>query len=508
MDGPPNGSTFSKITEGDGKAGVKPSAAAAAAAARTTTPKKNKLSVVIKKKKIGIKVKPKRGGPGVTATTTAHGLPARRAAAAAIGKNSNRRRLNVGLVGGGRGLPSSTKTTIRTSVDNDDDDETNKKNDTVDEFDAIYGNGSGDGDESSMQLLPNDTLLAIQSIQQDAQGLHIPCNGGNSTIPITIQAVLESQIYNRFNTNHASTVFQEIRNLFTTKQIKALPCLGIGSSNTNSTSSSGSSTNSVVGSYHHLHQHRKRIALVTTKDYISGVWMAHENFLSNNKLSPTTKGTSATTSSSPPIHQRPMTNQKYHQITTWFTTHLSKSWTQPSVISKHDLEFEWQNIIVNNNNVEITEEEATSTLSSSNNQRIIVTLDHALYYLQVQLQVLMRDGSSLSSSTAASVNDNEIYNLWLPQWGIVLKAWNEAQQQLLSQIKRSRGGIAKSIGRSNSVSAASGRRKGTTGEISEQNLLHTNRHSNISTKFLLDDLFSQGIIRRIERPFGTFIQLE
>ena len=503
MDGPPNVPTFSKRTEGDGKVGVKTPAAAAAA----RTPKKNKLSVVIKKKKIGIKVKPKRGGPVVTATATAHGIPTRKAGAgAAIGKNSNRRRLNVGLVGGGRGLPSSTNTTIRTSVDSDD--ETNKKNDTVDEFDAIYGNGSGDGDEGSLQqLLPNDTLMAIQSIQQDAQGLHIPCNGGNSTIPITIQAVLESQIYNRFNTNHASTVFQEIRNLFTTKQIKALPCLGIGSSNTNSTTSSGSSTNTVAGSYHHLHQHRKRIALVTTRDYISGVWMAHENFLSN-KVSPTTKGTSATTASSRPIHQRPMTNETYHQITTWFTTHLSKSWTQPSVISKHDLEFEWQNIIVNNTNVEITEEEATSTLSSSNNQRIIVTLAHALYYLQVQLQVLMRDGSSLSSSTAASVNDNEIYNLWLPQWGIVLKAWNEAQQQLLSQIKRSRGGIAKSIGSSSSSIAAPGRRKATTGEISEQNLLHTNRHANISTKFLLDDLFSQGIIRRIERPFGTFNQLE
>ena len=116
----------------------------------------------------------------------------------------------------------------------------------------------------------------------------------------------------------------------------------------------------------------------------------------------------------------------------------------------------------------------------------------------------MRDGSPLASSTID--DDNEMYHLWLPQWGVVLKAWTTAQQQVLSQIKRSRGGI---IGASSSATTSDGttkRRK--SGEISEQNLLHTNRNANISTKFLLDDLLSQGVIRRIQRPFGTFIQLE
>ncbi len=102
-----------------------------------------------------------------------------------------------------------------------------------------------------------------------------------------------------------------------------------------------------------------------------------------------------------------------------------------------------------------------------------LSLDDAINYLS-KIQVLLRDTSNTTSS-------QECFVIWLPQWGLVLKHWTEARQQLLGLVARA-------------------------GEISERNLLNKNRNSAFSTKFLLDELKQQGLLRSVERPFGTFVQ--
>lgn len=64
-----------------------------------------------------------------------------------------------------------------------------------------------------------------------------------------------------------------------------------------------------------------------------------------------------------------------------------------------------------------------------------------------------------------------------------MKAWNEARKQLLIMIAR--GG----------------------GELSKVNILRENRSSYVSTDFLFNELCQNEIIRIVERPFGSFVQL-
>ena len=74
------------------------------------------------------------------------------------------------------------------------------------------------------------------------------------------------------------------------------------------------------------------------------------------------------------------------------------------------------------------------------------------------------------------------YYMWLPQWALVLKAWKEAKTQLIALLKRNK-------------------------ETSKMNLLRQNRHSHISTQFLLNELVYRGVVTIIERPFGSFVKL-
>ena len=160
-------------------------------------------------------------------------------------------------------------------------------------------------------------------------------------------------------------------------------------------------------------------------------------------------------------HHHAQALPQYEPVVAWFLSSI-KHWTG-SIISKTDMEQQW--------------EQDLPRLDQSNNagmsQRI--TLAEAIHYL-FNLQVILRD----TSTTTASALD-ERFVLWLPHWGTVLKLWNEARQQLLALLARS-------------------------GELSERNLLHKNRNSNISTKFLLDQLKHEGAVRFVERPFGRFVQ--
>ncbi len=95
--------------------------------------------------------------------------------------------------------------------------------------------------------------------------------------------------------------------------------------------------------------------------------------------------------------------------------------------------------------------------------------DEALRYL-LNAQLLLRD------------KQDDEYVLWLPYWGTVLKTWHEARKQLLTILAQRK-------------------------EMSKANVLQKNRHSRICTAFLIDELLSREMIRVVERPFGSFLQL-
>lgn len=254
--------------------------------------------------------------------------------------------------------------------------------------------------------LPCDTLMAIQSLQNNAQGLHIPLNGNHQ-----IQILLENQIFQRFDEDHASTIMSELESLIRSNKIRRLSC-----------------------------QEECGAALVLTKDYINAVWDAHEQY------SATAGNTSHTKVGS--------------LVIAWFVECLH----------------EWTGLAVSEEAIRQSWDGDTMVSTSADCRQSMISFCDALRVL-LDLRLLLRKATSATSTTSRH------YYLWLPQWGLVLKQWNEARQQLLAFIGRSKGG-----------------------EVSESNLLNKNRHRCISTGFLLDDLVHRGKLRIIQRPFGKFIK--
>jgi hypothetical protein len=252
--------------------------------------------------------------------------------------------------------------------------------------------------------LPCDTLLAIQSLQTNSQGLHIPLDGNQQ-----IQILLETQIFQRFEEDHASTIMSELESLIQSNQLRRLSC-----------------------------QDEGETALVFTNDYIGGVWDAHRQH---------STAIGKTCAVVEP------------QVIAWFVDCL-KDWTELA-ISEEAMQDSWEADII--------------VCKSMDDTQSIISFNDALRAL-LELQVLLREPTSSTTTT-------QQYHLWLPQWGLVLKRWNEARQQLVTFVARSKGG-----------------------EISERNVLNKNRHSSVSTKFLLDELAYRGKLRIIQRPFGRFIQ--
>mmetsp|Transcript_120843 Transcript_120843/g.180515 ORF Transcript_120843/g.180515 Transcript_120843/m.180515 type:complete len:358 (+) Transcript_120843:192-1265(+) len=168
---------------------------------------------------------------------------------------------------------------------------------------------------------------------------------------------------------------------------------------------------------------------ILTRDYVAGVWdsplQQHEQRQQQQLQQPD--------------------SDAIHDILSWFVTNL-KAWTE-STLSESAMKESWSH----------------KTISFETALQELLTL-----------QVIMRD-----TSTATSQHTR--YHLWLPKWGVVLKAWNEAREQLIAFVTLKK-------------------------EISERNVLSKNRHSCVSTRFLLDELVYQGKLRIVERPFGRFVQ--
>ena len=242
------------------------------------------------------------------------------------------------------------------------------------------------------------------------------------SIPITnttIQAVLEHQLFLTFDENHASTIQQEIVDLIQSNKIRQLYCQDTNSGSNNR-------------------------AFLLTNDYIRGIWDVYHNSTNNS------------------INTSVVNDQQQQQtIITWFVNNL-QHWVGRTV-SKSTLEVCWEEYRNDSGN-------ESTTVSQS--------FEHVLKYL-MDMQLLIRETNQTTTLTSGVESS---YYLWLPQWGLTLKGWNEARRQLLNVLARSK-------------------------EMSQMNLLSQNRHSCISTHFILKELVHQGRVEIVERPFGSFVRL-
>ena len=279
--------------------------------------------------------------------------------------------------------------------------------------DCKNGHEVDDGDSSSFyphndgleEGIPSDTLMAIHSLIQSDQGLHVPITNNGSA-----QVILESQVYSIFDENHVSTVNAELLELIHTNKVQRISCHDMST-----------------------------MAFIRTEDYVKAIWDSH----SHNEKHPSSAVFGKVGSSD-------------EEIVSWFLAQLHH-WTKLSV-SESFLEDRWE----------------TSNMEDTTD---IEPKDVVRYLLNAQF--LIRDPKQ-NMSSGGSQEDS--YFLWLPNWGIVLKTWNEARQQFLTLLAQRK-------------------------EMSKANVLQKNRHSHISTSFLLNELLSKEKIRVVERPFGTFIQL-
>lgn len=145
-----------------------------------------------------------------------------------------------------------------------------------------------DDENDDFGELPCDTLLALQSVQANSEGLHIPLLGGHF-----VQAVLETQLFQRFDENHATTIMQEVLGLIQNGQLVRISC-----------------------------QNEGQTAFVSSNDYIRAAWDAHQNHMleclqENRRMKP--------------------------EILTWFVSCL-KEWKEPT-ISEESMEGCWKDDI-------------------------------------------------------------------------------------------------------------------------------------------------------------------
>lgn len=255
--------------------------------------------------------------------------------------------------------------------------------------------------QESEDDIPSDTLMAIHSLIQSNQGLHVPITNNGS-----VQVVLESQVYSIFDQNHASTVNAELQKLIDANKVKRMCCHDMST-----------------------------MALMLTEDYVKAVWDSHNN---NDD-----EGSST------------LDKAGCEEVVAWFLAQLHH-WTNYS-ISESSIEDRWEG--------SQTKDDCSS----------LEPRDVLKYLLNTQLLIRDQDKS-------CGGNRKDSYFLWLPNWGIVLKTWNEARQQLLLLLAQRK-------------------------EMSKVNVLQKNRNSRISTIFLINDLLSKEKIRVVERPFGSFVQV-
>lgn len=300
-------------------------------------------------------------------------------------------------------------------------------------------------DERDQEEIPSDTLMAIQSLMQSARGIHIPLsNSVTNRGASSIQAVLEHQVMRTFVENHASSINSEMFELIQANKVRRLYC-----------------------------HEATTTAFVLTGDYVRAAWDAQVQYTMQQ-----------------PAAEMPCTSQSLaatsEATVEWFLSNLH-CWTGTS-ISMASFLAQWEA------DGKLEHGASTAPITSDGKQKCGRNFHTSLKQL-LEMQLLIRDAK------ATSVQRNESFRLWLPQWGIALKAWSDARKQLLTHLSRGCFGVGGGL----YTTATKGASK--TKEISKANLLRQNRNSHISTQFLLDELLYKGKIRVVERPFGSFVQL-
>jgi hypothetical protein len=150
-------------------------------------------------------------------------------------------------------------------------------------------------------------------------------------------------------------------------------------------------------------------------------------------------------------------------VASWFVAHL-KDWTSGgNRISLSDLEKSY-----NDNHLES---------SNSNNDSSVSTTQYSLPQVLQELQRMQ---------VLLPCHSTDTYQLWLPEWGTVLNAWDRATKKLVSTLKRSTS---------------------MRQERSEQSLLQQDPYSPISRPLLVHWLTVQGRVQVVQRPYGKFVQL-
>ncbi|KAL3938896.1 MAG: hypothetical protein SGARI_001569 [Bacillariaceae sp.] len=283
-----------------------------------------------------------------------------------------------------------------TSVAGADAADTQTNSSTKDDDD----HNSDSSSDSFPEDIASETLVAIHSIIEGQQGLSIPlCDN------LSIQAVLENQVYSTFQETNATSIHRELLELVENNQIRQLYC-----------------------------QDKATTAYVLTRDFVQAVWDAVNRDL-------------------------PREHYGQDEIVTWYVSNL-RHWTGRTV-SRSEMEAQWE---------QYEKERKMETKSySSDAQEIKTRPFHLALKHLMDLQLLIRDNSQ--QSTMNSHQDAHYY-MWLPQWAIVLKAWSNARTQLIGLLARSK-------------------------EISKMNLLRQNRHSHVSTQFLLNELVYKGVDNKL-----------
>jgi hypothetical protein len=308
-------------------------------------------------------------------------------------------------------------------------------------------NGSAEKELSMQQEelekddIPSDAFVAIHSLMQSDEGLHIPLsNTASNRGTVSIQAVLEHQIIGKFLENHASSINNEILELIRTNMLRRLFC-----------------------------QEMSTTALILTGEYVRAAWDAYRQYDQQQAA-----------------YSSPARPPEAEKVLSWFLSNLHH-WTG-TTISRSMLLDRWQ---ADGNGIQcVTSASLKSDTGFSREWHFQLSLEELL-----RMQVLIRD----PRTTGTSMNEN--FHLWLPQWGVVLKAWNDGRKQLLHLLAR--GSFSGRSGLKGRTKMDASKKR----EISKGNLLKQNRNSHICTQFLLNELVYKGKIRIVERPSGSFVQL-
>jgi hypothetical protein len=147
-------------------------------------------------------------------------------------------------------------------------------------------------------------------------------------------------------------------------------------------------------------------------------------------------------------------------VASWFV-HSGKDWTT-SRISLQDLETSYNH-------------HGDGGDANANDKYLLISRQ---YSLQQVLRELLR------IQVLLPCHSTNTYQLWLPEWGTVLKAWERASTNLLRFLGRSQ-----------------------RQERSEQSMLKQDPYSPIPRHLVLNWLTAHGRVQVVERPYGKFVQL-